>query len=107
LELPALIDEVPCAVAAGICGWRESGAFLAFNYKRRGGREVRKINPDWGLSEVFEESWLGKGVDANGGGSPFAESCRNVGLEASRLVSIRERSKGNGSNYRDYCANNY
>ena len=61
--------------------------------------EIGEINPDWGLSEVFEESWLGKGVDANGGGSAFAQSCSNVGLESSRLVSIGEGSKGNGSNY--------
>jgi hypothetical protein len=72
---------------------------VAFNHKRRGGREIGEIYPDWGLSDVFEESWLGKGVDANGRGSPFAQSRSNVGLKSSRPISIGEGSKGNGSNY--------
>jgi len=106
LKRTALIDEVPLAHAARLGRGRESCTFRSFNDEWCCGRKIREIYLDCWLSEIFEKSRLCQGVDSNGRGSALTDSCSNVGLESSGLVSIGEARKGNGDNYGDYGANN-
>jgi hypothetical protein len=95
------------AEGARICRGRKSCAFCSFNHEWRSGHEIREVNANRRLTEIFEQSWFGEGVNANGRRSAFSDSGCYVGLKASGLVSIGEASQGNRGDYRNYGANNY